>query len=158
MTMHVDPSVKFGKNCKIGNFCIIEENVIIGNNVEIKNYVELRSRTIIGNNVYIDSYVRSSGENFIKDGAILRFGCTIARGVTVDENAFIAPNVMTIYDKGLYRKKGGIHIGKNSKIFTAAVIGPSVTIGEGVIIGAQAYVNKDCIEPGTYIGVPARKI
>ena len=158
MTMYIDPSVKFGKNCKIGNFCIIEENVIIGDDVEIKNFVELRSGTIIGNNVYIDSYVRSSGKNRIDNNVILRFGATIAREVWIEEDVFIAPNVMTIYDKELAEKKGGIYIGSGAKIFTAAVLGPSIQIGKNVIIGAQAYVNKDCLKPGTYIGVPARKI
>ena len=32
-----------------------------------------------------------------------------------------------------------------------------VEIGEGVIIGAKSFVNRDCIEPGIYVGVPARK-
>jgi acetyltransferase-like isoleucine patch superfamily enzyme len=35
---------------------------------------------------------------------------------------------------------------------------PNVIIGDDVIIGAQSLVNRDCIEPGTYVGVPVRKI
>ena len=145
--------MKHGKNFKIGEFCVIEKDVWIGNNVTIKNFVELRAGTVIGNDVYIDSYVRSSGQNVIGNNVILRFGCTIARLVSIQDGVFIAPNVMTIYDVN----KGVTTIGKNCKIYTGTVIGAGVTIGNDVIIGAQAFVNKDCFEPGIYIGVPARK-
>jgi len=146
--------MKHGKNFKIGEYCIIEKDVWIGDNVTIKNFVELRSGTVIGNDVYIDSYVRSSGQNIIGNNVILRFGCTIARLVSIKDNVFIAPNVMTIYDEN----KGVTVICENCKIFTGAVIGAGVTIAKNIIVGAQAFVNKSLIVPGTYIGVPARKI
>jgi maltose O-acetyltransferase len=94
----------------------------------------------------------------IGNNVTLRFGSTIAREVFVEDDVFIAPNVMTIYSKHTGEKSTGTFIKKGSFIGTAAVLGPNVTIGEGVVIGAQSYVSKDCIDKGIYVGIPARKI
>lgn len=150
----IHPSFRHGKNFKIGKYCVIDKDVWVGDNVRLRNFVELREGTVIGNDVYIDSYVRSSGNNVINDGVVLRFGVTIARIVTVGSGTFIAPNVMTIHNAS----KGPTVIGENCKIFTAAVIGGGILIVDNVTIGAQAFVNKNCEEPGIYIGVPARRI
>ena len=56
----IHDSFKFGKNLKIGAFCIIEEDVIVGDDVEIQNYVLLRKGTRIGSSCCIHSYFDSS--------------------------------------------------------------------------------------------------
>jgi len=157
MTNKIHPSFKHGKNFKIGDFCIIEENVTVGDNVQIENYVLLKSGTSIGNNVFVDSYVRSSGQNVIGDNVTLRYGTTVAKRVTIEKDAFLSPNVMTIYSTQSKGSIPGTHICKDAYIGTAAVIGPGIKIGPGVIIGAMAYVSKDCLEPGIYFGIPAKK-
>ena len=156
MSNVIHPSFQHGANFKIGNFCVIEEDVIVGDNVTIENYVLLRAGTTIGNGVFVDSYVRSSGNNKIKDNVTLRYGCTIAKQVTVCNDTFVSPNVMTIYSTHEGKVAPGTVIGERTHIGTAAVIGPGVTIGADVVIGAMAYVSKDCLDPGIYVGVPAR--
>jgi UDP-2-acetamido-3-amino-2,3-dideoxy-glucuronate N-acetyltransferase len=148
-----------GTNFKIGNFCVIEEGVCVGNNVTIGNYVLLKKGTFVEDNVFIDSYVRSSGDNSICKGSTIRFGATIARNVVVGNNVFISPNVMTIYTthEGKKEKKMTV-IADEAFIGTAAVIGPGITIGKKVVIGAMTYVTKDCLEKGIYFGIPAKKI
>ena len=157
MTNEIHPSFKHGKNFKIGNFCTIEEGVEVGDNVHIEHYVLLKKGTKVGSNVLIDSYVRSSGNNCIGDNATLRYGATIAKEVTIEEGVFISPNVMTIYSTHSSDAVPGTVIGKHAYIGTAAVLGPGVKIGPEVVIGAMSYANRDCLEPGVYVGVPARK-
>lgn len=154
----IHDSFKHGRNFKIGHFCIIEKEVYIGDNVEICNYVLLKEGTKIGNNVFIDSYVRSSGSNMIISGAIIRYGATIAKNVVVGENAFISPNVMTIYITHDKKTKERTFIGARAFIGTAAVIGPGITIGKDVVIGANSYVTKNCLDGKIYFGSPAKKI
>ena len=48
--------------------------------------------------------------------------------------------------------KRGASIGAN------ALLSPGITIGEGAVIGAQAFVNADVPPRTIYIGVPARKM
>lgn len=147
-----------GKNCKIGNFCVIEEDVVVGDNVDIQNYVLLKKGTRIGNNCYVDSYFRSSGDNVIGNNVTLRFGSTVARKVFVEDDVFISPNVMTVFSLPDGSTSAGTYIKKGAFIGTAAVLAPNITIEEGCIIGANAFVNKSCLEKGIYAGNPAKLI
>ncbi len=149
---------KHGKNFICGSFVKIDKDVVVGDDVQIDHFVLLRAGTRIGNNVFVDSYFRSSGNNKIGNNVTLRFGSTIAREVTVEDNVFISPNVMTIYSRHTGEKIGGTTIGKGSHVGTAAVIGPGIKIAPNSVIGAQAYVSHDITEPGVYTGVPAVKI
>lgn len=153
----IHPSFKHGKNIRIGNYCTIEEDVKVGDNVHIEHYVLLKKGTRIGSNVFIDSYVRSSGHNYIGDNVTLRYGTTVAKAVTIEEGAFISPNVMTIYSTHSNKAIPGTVIGKRAYIGTAAVLGPGIKIGSEVVIGAMSYANRDCLDPGVYVGVPAKK-
>lgn len=157
-TNKIHPTFKHGKNFKIGDFCKIEEDVIVGDDVELQNYVLLKRGTRIGNNVYVDSYFRSSGDNKIGNNVILRFGSTIARKVTVEDDVFISPNVMTVYSLPDGTMSTGTLIRKGAFIGTAAVLGPNITIGEKTIIGANSYVGRSCDDRCIYAGTPAKKI
>lgn len=147
-----------GENFQIGKFCIIEPDVIVGDNVRLGNYVLLKSGTRIGNDVFVDSYVKSSGHNQIGNGVTLRFNATVARHVTIGDNVFISPNVMTIYSDHEGQAHPGIVIGDGCHIGTGAVIGPAVQIAPGTTVGALAYVGKDILEPGVYVGIPAKRV
>jgi acetyltransferase-like isoleucine patch superfamily enzyme len=148
-----------GDKCKIGEFCIIEDNVTIGDNVTIENYVLLKSGTKIGDNCFIDSYVRSSGKNQIGNNCTIRYGATIAKDVFIGDNVFISPNVMTIYSDAYGKHDWHTSIRDGSFIGTAAVINAGLSIAKNVVIGAMSYVNKDCKEEDSiYVGQPAKRI
>lgn len=53
---------------------------------------------------------------------------------------------------------GNCTIGNRVYIGTGAVIKEKISICDDVIIGALSFVNRDIVEPGTYVGTPARKI
>lgn len=53
---------------------------------------------------------------------------------------------------------GRVTVGRNTMIGTGASVGPDVAIAPNCIIGAGAAVVADITEPGTYLGVPARKL
>jgi len=148
---------KHGKNFKCGSFVKIEKDVIVGDDVTIEHFVLLKSGTRIGNNVFVDSYVRSSGNNKIENNVTLRFGSTVAKAVTIEDDVFISPNVMTIYSRHTGEAVAGTIIGKGCHIGTAAVIGPGVKIAPNSVVGAQAYVSRNITEAGVYVGVPAVK-
>lgn len=154
----VSPDFKHGENFSMGNYCIIEEGCEVGDNVRLEHFVLLKKGTKIGNNVYVDSYVKSSGENHIGSGVTLRFNATIAREVTVEDDVFISPNVMTMFSDHKGKAHPGIVIGKGSHIGTNAVIGHGVKIAPGTVIGAMSLVTKDIEVAGIYVGIPAKKI
>lgn len=147
-----------GEHFTIQHFCVIEEGCKVGDNVTIGNYVYLKKGTIIGDNVFIDSYVKSSGGNRIGNNVTIRFNATIAREVTVEDGAFISPNVMTIYSNHKKERMGGTVIGEGAFIGTGAVLGPNVKIGRKTVIGAMSFVASDCDAGGTYVGIPANEV
>lgn len=57
-----------------------------------------------------------------------------------------------------HRQKNVFALGDNVVIGTGVTILGPVTICDNVIIGAMSLVNKDILEPGTYTGVPAKKV
>ena len=53
---------------------------------------------------------------------------------------------------------GKVQIGNHVFLGTGAVILENISICDHTIIGAGAVVSKSIVEPGTYVGIPARKI
>lgn len=53
---------------------------------------------------------------------------------------------------------GGVRIGEAAWVGAGAVLLPGVVIVAGTVIGAGAVVTRNVAEPGTYAGVPARRI
>ena len=145
----VHPSFIRGENFKIGKGCHIHENVSVGDNVTIRSGVELRPNTIIGDDCYLDSGVKSSGECEIGNNVTLRYDAIIARNVKIEDDVFIAPQVMFINIEYIHKgpKKPTI-IRSGVKIGTNATINAGVEIAKDVIIGANAMVAKDCLDEG----------
>ena len=53
---------------------------------------------------------------------------------------------------------GTVTVGQSTWIGAGAVVSNNLRICDNVMIGAGAVVIRDIEEPGTYVGVPARKI
>lgn len=79
----------------------------------------------------------------------LNLATTIGHDCTIGDYFTTAPGVHI---------SGNCIIGNNVYIGTGAVIKQGISICNNVIIGMGAVVTKDIIEPGTYIGAPAKKI
>jgi len=81
----------------------------------------------------------------------------IGTNVTVGSDCFIGPGVMLLYSNPL-------GISEPCKISDRVFLGagvsvlPGVKICSGTIIGTGAVVIKDITEPGTYAGVPCKRI
>jgi len=157
MSTFIADDFRHGENFKIGHNVIIETGCVVGDNVEIGHFVLLKAGTIVGSNTFIDSYVKSSGDNSIGSGVTLRFNATIAREVHVEDDVFIAPNVMTIFSEFDGSKSAETRICKGAFVGTAVVISPNVTIGENAVIGAMSMVTSDCAPNSIYKGIPAAK-
>lgn len=53
---------------------------------------------------------------------------------------------------------GNVTIGHRVTLGAASTVLPGVSICDDVVVGAGAVVTKDITEPGTYVGVPAKRI
>ena len=81
-------------------------------------------------------------------GVIVNHGAVIDHDVEVGAFSHIAPNASL---------GGHVKLGQRVLIGSGAVVLPSIMIGDDVIVGAGSVVNANLQEPGTYIGIPARK-
>ena len=119
----------FGDSCFVGPFVEIQKNVSIGDRVKIQSHSFICEFVSIGNDVFV-----GHGVVFIND----RFATGGPAG-------------------GDTSKWSKTSIGNNVSIGSNATILP-VKICDNVVIGAGAVVTKDILEPGKYIGNPARKL
>lgn len=132
-----------GKDTNVWQFTVILPKAKIGSNCNICANVFIENDVTIGNNVTV------------------KCGVQLWDGVTVEDDAFIGPNVTFTNDlyprskkyPGKFYKtvvKKGASIGANATIICG------ITIGENAMIGAGSVVTKDVPAGELWIGNPAR--
>lgn len=119
----------------------------IGDNVFIGPFVEIQKNSSIGNNTRIQSHT------FICELVEIGNHCKIGHGVMF---------INDLFNEEKNREAGPAawkptHIGDYVSIGSNATILP-VSICDHVVVGAGAVVTKDILEPGTYVGNPAKKL
>ena len=119
--------------------CFIGDDVFVGPFVEIQKGVRIGARTKVQSHSFICELV-SIGED-----------CFVGHGVMFTNDVF-AKGGPARGDKSLWR---ATTIGDRVSIGSNATLLP-VSVCNDVVIGAGAVVTKDIIQPGVYLGVPAR--
>jgi len=133
--------VDLGNHCRIGDFVFI----FAGKGVKIGEYTDVQPHTIIwGGGLTIIGDRVSTGPGTVFLSAVYSH----AKGLKMVDGL----------EDGATKVLGGkLIVGDDVYIGARCVIMP-ITIGEGAVIGAGSFVNKD-VEPwGIYVGSPARKI
>lgn len=93
-------------------------------------------------------------------GAVINYGARIGKGcivntcASVDHDCVIEDYVHVSVGSHV---AGTVHIGEGTWVGAGAVISNNVEICANCMVGAGAVVVKDITEPGTYVGVPAKK-
>lgn len=158
---YIDEDVVIGDNVVIGDYCKIMKGTRLGNNVTLMDYVKLMPGTKIGNNCKLDDYVNTSGYVDIGNNIRIKRCSMIGQAVRIEDDAWIGSGVSTTrikYPKTIGEEKmyeEWITIKRGAVIGSRALLLAGVTIGEGASVGAGAIVTKDCEPGGVYIGCPA---
>jgi sugar O-acyltransferase (sialic acid O-acetyltransferase NeuD family) len=79
----------------------------------------------------------------------INLGSTIGHDTQIGDFCTISPGCNI---------SGNVIIGNNVFIGTNATLVEKIQIPDGTIIGAGCVVTKSITEPGTYVGIPAKKI
>ena len=134
-----------------------KKNLILKNNAQIYEYVIIRARendVIVGQNTQIGPFC-----------VIL-----VGDGVEIGDNVLIGPHCVFAAGQHNYKQleqpmieaggisKGKIRVGNDVWIGANTTIIDGVTVGDGAVIGANSFVNKDVESFGIYAGAPAKKI
>lgn len=125
------------QNSKVKFATVIDPSVIISDRVQIGEGTIICACTIITVDVKIGNHV------------IINLDCTIGHDDIIGDFVTIYPSANI---------SGNVLIGGETELGTGMQIIQGKEIGTNIIIGAGAVVVKDCIDSGTYVGNPARKI
>lgn len=148
----------FGKNIFISRFARFysPETIQIGNNVRIDDFCILSGEIKLGNFIHLASFNALYGKFGIEleDFTGLSPRCTVFSASDDFSGEFL---IGPMVKKELTKVSGGkVHIKKYSQIGCNCVILPSLTIEEGVAVGAMSLVNKDLNAWAIYKGIPAK--
>ncbi|MBB6216368.1 sugar O-acyltransferase (sialic acid O-acetyltransferase NeuD family) [Anaerosolibacter carboniphilus] len=116
---------------------LIHPNAVIGIDVEIG------TGTVVMAGVVINSSSR------IGKGCIINTSSSLDHDNVIEDYVHISPGA---------NLAGTVKVGKGSWIGTGSVVSNNVNICSGCKLGAGAVVVKDITEPGTYVGVPVRRV
>ena len=138
--------VIFGKNVTVvqpANLygCELGDDVFVGPFVEVQAGVTIGARS------------RIQSHSFICDLVTIGSDCFVGHGVMFTNDTFVNGGPAR-GDKKLWKKTT---IGNRVSIGSNATLLP-VCVCDDVVIGAGAVVTKDILVPGSYAGVPARRI
>jgi acetyltransferase-like isoleucine patch superfamily enzyme len=153
--------IKYGKNVLISRYCRLyhPESITIGNYVRIDDFCILSSLKpmIIDDHVHISAGVYIYGSAGIHIHSYSNISASVkifTETDTFDGTCLIGPTVPIECRKV---KSLSMTIEKHTVIGSNSVVMPC-KLGEGVAIGANSFVNKDCDPWTIYAGSPIRKI
>lgn len=116
---------------------LIHPSAVIGADVKIG----------IGSVVMAGVVINSSTR--IGKGCIINTSCSLDHDNMIEDYVHISPGV---------NMAGTVKVCNGSWLGIGSVVSNNVNICSGCKVGAGAVVVKNIIEPGTYVGVPVRKI
>ena len=125
------------KNSNVKFATLIDPSVLVSKRVEIGEGSIICAGTIITVDIKIGNHV------------IINLDCTIGHDDVIEDYATIYPSVNV---------SGNVLIGECSELGTGMQIIQGKKVAPNTIIGAGAVVVKDCLESGTYVGSPAKRI
>lgn len=139
--------------------------VAVGNAIIRKNLMDLykdrKHPVLIHPDAVIAKGIVIGFGSVIMAGAIINPGAKIGRGVivntasSIDHDCLIEDFVHVAVGAHLC---GSVFIGKNTWVGAGVTVSNNVSICDDCMIGAGAVVIKDIDEPGTYVGIPAKRV
>jgi len=132
----ISPSAHIGMNVKIGEFCVIEDDVVLGDNCTIGHHVIIHRGSVIGNNVRIDDHavigkqpMRAAMSIFKEKGEKEGTPCNVGDNCIIGTSAIIY---------------AGAQIGAGCLIADLATVREDVTIGDYTIVGRGVAIENGC--------------
>ena len=157
---------------------------VLGKVMDYVNYPEAEFVIAIGNAAIRESIAGSlagvTWHTAIHPAAVIsKYAVTIGEGTVIMANAVVNPGssigchcivntaAVVEHDNKIEdfvhlsvgaKLAGTVSVGRSTWVGIGAVVSNNITLCGGCMIGAGAVVVKDIVEPGTYVGVPARRL
>jgi len=142
----IDCIIAMGDNQQRATFFeLLQKNAVplISNRAYIGKNVQIDKGVFVGHGAHIGPYTKIGANTIINTHSIIEHDCVIGKHSHISVNSVVA---------------GKCEIGDFVMIGAGATVIDGVKISSHVIVGSGAVVVKDITEPGTYVGVPAKKV
>ncbi len=116
---------------------------IVSPHAIINEAVEIGDGTVVMDGVVVNSGAKIGKCCILNTRSVIDHDCEIGDFVHLAPGAVLS---------------GGVNVGSYTFIGAHATVINYKKIAQKCIIGAGAVVMRDCLEPGTYVGVPARQV
>lgn len=160
----IHPSFKYGKDLKMDNYNVIEENVVVGEDCFIGNHNMIRLNVVMGNRVDVRAFCHfAEGAVLGNDILVLQYS-NIAKGTIVEDKVFIGAKTLMINTRKISKWRDypfvykGPYIEYGVRIGSGSLICPGVRIAQNCMIQAGSLVTKSTEPYGIYRGRPAVRI
>lgn len=153
-----------GTTLSLSDFRNIDTVVAIGNSSIRKSIQAIlgdRAATLIHPDAVISRRVEIGRGSVVMAGAAINSdaqigeGCIVNTCASVDHDCVVGDYAHISVGAHL---AGNVHVGSGTWVGIGATISNNVAICPDCMIGAGAVVVRDITEPGTYVGVPAKKL
>jgi len=143
---YVDEPCEIGKGTKIWHFSHVMKNARIGENCILGQNVNVAGGAIIGNNVKIQNNVSIYAGAIIEDDVFLGPSCVLTN-IPNPRSQIVRHK---LYEKTLFRR--GATIGANATIVCG------IELGRYCFVSAGAVVTKNVPDYAMVMGVPAKRV
>ena len=135
-------NIRFSFGCQLlqANFNL---PILIHPSAIVSQYAKISAGTVVFANAVVNAFASIEAHCIINTGAIVEHDCVLGSAVHLSPNAALA---------------GGSVIGDLSWLGIGCVTRQLITIGESVVVGANATVIKDISSHETVVGSPAISI
>lgn len=127
----------------IGRYAAYASPTVVAPTANVDPRASIGPGTVVMHGAIVNTLAGIGAHSVINTGAI------VEHHVEIGENVFVGPGAVLC---------GRVRVGSDAFIGAGAVINPGLSICGGAVIGAGSVVTRDITEPGTYAGVPARKL
>lgn len=133
-TRIIDPGAQIGEGTKIGEFCVIDKDVVVGAGCQIGHHVIIHPGTHIGDNVRVDDHAVVGKEP-------MRAANTAVTREQQLPPAKIGDNCIIGTQAVIYR---GAKVGSKVLIADLSTVRENVTIGDFTIVGRGVAIENFC--------------
>lgn len=159
----VSSKAQIGRNCFIGPYSTVGDEVVLGDNVQLESHCVVDGRTHIGDETHVFPFVSiglaSQDLKYKGEPSETRIGrrCSIREFVTVHRGTAGGGMLTQIGDDCLIMAQAHVahncQVGNNVIMTNGATLAGHVQVEEGAVIGAYSGVHQFCrIGREAYIG------
>jgi len=158
------PGLVVGAGTRIGSHTVIMAGTTLGQRCIVGDNAGIRERCVLGDDVVVGRSVTVENDTTIGSRTKMQSGAYMTAYMTIEDDVFIAPMVVTTNDNYMGRTEKrfarlkGATIRRGARIGGGAHLLPGVEIGEEAFVATGSVVTKDVPARALVMGVPARVI